>query len=513
MNRRSLLLNNLLTPVLVLCVVGLALALSTRHFMRLDLTSDGDFSLEPVTTELLAGLPEPLIIRAYFTADMEPPYHKVEGVVRDLLDEYRARNPGQITIEWIDPTDDPDMEAEAQRLGVEPATLKVEQEGRREAHRVWMGVVLLYRDRVETLESVRTLDDLEYQLTRRIRFLAEDRELPVVGFTTGHDELDLMEGGEALAPIRAAISETYTPRAVTLDAGSLEEVDVLVVLGARTPLREDERLAIDQFLMSGRPAAFFRTSLRPDPGQRKIHRCSDNLGELLGHYGIQMGTYVVADRFTNGLMPVPVRRGNKTGTGYVNHALVPLVTDLDRRQVITRGVDTLELPLASPLTLAEQPAGCPECTFHELAFSGHNAVALPEATSLVAEDYLKPQAGELPGPFLLVAGLEGSLRSYRAEEAANSAELAERSPEGTRLLVVASSDYTFKNLGFFLNSLDWLVLDADLLALRPDRSLPPVLEPLGKTQGHLLRLANLAALPLLLAVVSVWRAQRRRRSR
>ena len=206
MNRRSLLVNNALTPLLLIGVVVLALVLSTRHFVRLDLTADGDFSLEPVTTDLLAELQEPLIIRAYFTADMEPPYHKVEGVVRDVLDEYRARNPAQITIEWIDPTDDPDMEAEAQRMGVEPATLKVEQEGRREAHRVWMGVALLYRDRVETLESVRSLDDLEYQLTRRIRSLVEERELPVVGFVTGHDELQLMDGGEKLAPIRAAIA-------------------------------------------------------------------------------------------------------------------------------------------------------------------------------------------------------------------------------------------------------------------------------------------------------------------
>ena len=507
MTRRDLVVNTALTPLLLVAVAGLALAVSARHFHRLDLTRDGDFSLELVTLQLLQTIPDQLTIRVYFTRDLEPPYHNMEGQVRDLLDEYRAHNPARIRIEWVDPTENADLQAEAQRLGVEPATLQVMAEGRREVREIWMGMAFVYLDRIEALPAIQSVDDLEYQVTRRIRAVVEDRRAAVVGFLTGHGEPDVAEGTGSLEGVRRAIAETYEVRKVDLGDGALvpDDIDVLVVLGPRTPLQEDERFAIDQYLMSGRPAAFFRSSLTPDARTRDIHRSSDNLGDLLAHYGVAMETWILADRFSNGLMPTPTRRGQ---TGYVNHPLIPLVSDMDRDNVITRGVDTLSVPLASPLTLVEDAPGCPDCVVHELAHTGKRSVALPLVTTLEPADYIKPTPGEQPGPFLVIAAVEGSLRTFFTE---TSREVDDASPDDTRLLVMGSADFVLKDLGFFLNSLDWLALDADLLALRPDRSLPPVLRPLGATTAHLVRLVNLAAVPALVAAVTVLRAQRRRR--
>lgn len=507
MTRRDLVVNTALTPLLLAAIAGLALAVSANHFVRLDLTRDGDFSLEPVTLELLESIPDQLTIRVYFTRDLEPPYHNMEGQVRDLLDEYRAHNPGRIRIEWVDPTEDPGLQAEAERFGVESATLQVMAEGRREVREIWMGMALVYRERIEALPTVQSVDDLEYQVTRRVRAVVEDRREAVVGFLAGHGEPDVAEGTGSLEGVRRAIDETYDVRKVELGDGALvpDDIDVLVVLGPRTPVAEDERFAIDQYLMSGRPAAFFRSSLTPDARTRELHRSSDNLGDLLAHYGVAMETWILADRFSNGLMPTPTRRGQ---TGYVNHPLIPLVSELDRDHVVTRGVDTLSVPLASPLTLPEAPPGCPGCVVHELAYTGKRSVALPIVTTLEPADYIKPMHGELAGPFLVIAAAEGTLHTFYTE---TSREVDTLSPEGTRLLVMGSADYVLKDLGFFLNTLDWLALDGDLLALRPDRSLPPVLRPLGPTTAHLVRLVNLAAVPCLVAVATVLRAQRRRR--
>ena len=169
MTRRDLLLNTWLRPVLVAVVASLAMALSAGHYARLDLTRDGAYSLEPVTERLLAELPAPLTIRVYFTGDMEPPYHQLEGLVHDVVDEYRARNPGRVRVEWIDPSGDPQLESSAAGLGLEQATLLVSDEGSRVERRVWMGMVFLYQDRAEALPAIRGVEDLEYQMTRRLR--------------------------------------------------------------------------------------------------------------------------------------------------------------------------------------------------------------------------------------------------------------------------------------------------------------------------------------------------------
>ena len=514
MNPRDLRLNTALTPVLVAVLCGLVLAVGRSHFTRWDLTRDGAFSLEPVTVRILQQMSEPLTVRVYFTDGLEPPYHKVEGVVRDLLAEMRAHNPGRIRVEWVDPAAGSDRRDEARRLGVQPATLEVMADGRREAHEIWMGMVFLYRDRSVALPVVRDLRDLEFQITRRIREVVEDRRRPILGFLTGHGEPDVVAGEGALSSIRGRIAETYQPIAVDLSAEAPsvpEDVDVLVVLGPRTPLGELERVALDQYLISGRPMALYRSNLTPDPRTRTLHRSSDNLGDLLTHYGLRMETEILADRESNGLMPVPLRRGDGSEIGYVNHPLIPLVTDLDRQQLVTRGVDTLALPLASPLTVIDEPPGCNRCRVHALAFTGPSSTALPEVRGLDAGDYEQPLPGERPGPFLVVAGLEGRFHSFFAAAPPGGHALAADSPDGTRLLLVGSTDYALKNLGFFLNALDWLVMDADLLALRPDLSLPPALQPLERGQMNVVRLLNVLAVPAVVAGVCFSRARRRRR--
>ena len=516
MTPRDLRLNTALTPALLVVIAALALAVGQNHFARVDLTRGGDFSLEPATARILERLPGPLTIRVYFTADLEPPFHRIEGVVRDLLEEYRTRNPGRIRVEWIEPEAGDDRRDEARRLGVVPATMQVTDEGRRESREIWMGVVFLYEDRVTALPTIRGLGDLEFQLTRRIRQVVEDRPRPVVGFVTGHGEPDVVGGEGPLATIRAKIAETYQPLAVDLasdDPAVPDEVDVLVVLGARQPLTEAERLALDQYLMSGRPLALYRSNLTPDTARRELHRSSDNLGDLLAHYGLAMDTSILADRMHNGLMPVPVRQEGRTETGYVNHPLIPLVTDLDREELVTRGVDTLALPLASPLRAVDGAAGCDGCRVIELAFTGADSVALTEVGGLDAADYATAGPDEQAGPFLVVAAIDGKLRSFYAAASPDGHAVVESSPDGTRLLVVGSADFALKNLGFFFNALDWLVLDAELLALRPDLSLPPALQPMEPGQAHVVRLLNVLAVPGALVAFFVTRGRRRRSSR
>ncbi len=513
MSPRDLRFNALLTPALIAVVALLLLAVAHGRYARLDLTRNGDFSLEPATEDILERLPGPLTIRVYFSPELEPPYHRIEGVVRDTLEEYRTRNPGRIRVEWIDPAGAVDRRDEARRLGVRPATLQVTDQGRREAREIWMGMVFLHEDRSVALPTIRTLGDLEFQITRRIREVVEQRPRPVVGFLTGHGEPDVAGGEGALAGIHAKIAETYEPRRVDLSGENpmvTDDVDLLVVLGPRQALGEDERLALDQFLMSGRPLALFRSNLTPDAARRELRRSSDNLGDLLAYWGLAMDTAILVDRQANGLMPVPVKREGRTETAYVNHPLIPLVSDLDREQLVTRGVDTLALPLASPIRVVDAPPGCDGCRVHELAFTGPSSAALTEVGGLDAEHYATPTAGEQPGPFLVVAALEGAMLSYYGSDSADGHAVDDRSPEGTRLLLVGSADYALKNLGFFLNALDWLALDAELLALRPDLSLPPAMQPMEPGQAHVVRLANVLGVPIAVTALCFVRARRRR---
>src|SRR6185436_12176877 len=92
--------------VLTIAVIGslvLLNVLSLRYFTRIDLTKDSRFTLSGATRTTLEGLKDPVTVRAYFTADLPPPFSTNIRYVRDLLEEYHAGSDGDVEFEFIDP--------------------------------------------------------------------------------------------------------------------------------------------------------------------------------------------------------------------------------------------------------------------------------------------------------------------------------------------------------------------------------------------------------------------------
>jgi len=55
-----------------------------------DLTERQAYSLSGSSKKLVRELSDPVIVKAYFTADLPAPYNAYERYVRDLLVEYRS---------------------------------------------------------------------------------------------------------------------------------------------------------------------------------------------------------------------------------------------------------------------------------------------------------------------------------------------------------------------------------------------------------------------------------------
>ncbi len=178
--RRQVLLSGLLIANLVLVNVWLA----PITVLRLDTTEAKEFSLSPVTRELLANLQEPLLIRAYISERTHPLLAPLAPQIADMLQEYAIAGRGLVTAEVVDPAKDPELEAEAtQTYGIQPTPFQVA--GRYEAAVISsyfdilvryadQSVVLRYSDLIEvTPNRDGTIDvrlrNLEYDLTRAIK--------------------------------------------------------------------------------------------------------------------------------------------------------------------------------------------------------------------------------------------------------------------------------------------------------------------------------------------------------
>ncbi|MCC6453783.1 MAG: Gldg family protein [Caldilineaceae bacterium] len=152
--------------------------------IRADITQQREYSLSPVTRDLLHNLQEPLLIRAYFSERTHPLLAPLVPRITDMLREYEVAGGGQVNVEIVDPAQNPELEAEAnQTYGIRPTPFQIA--GRYEASVVnaYFDILIRYGDQNEVLnfsdlievESFRDgqmevkLRNLEYDLTRSIK--------------------------------------------------------------------------------------------------------------------------------------------------------------------------------------------------------------------------------------------------------------------------------------------------------------------------------------------------------
>ncbi|GAB4399566.1 MAG: hypothetical protein OHK0052_23080 [Anaerolineales bacterium] len=151
--------------------------------LRFDLTARKEYTLSPVSKDLLQNLSEPLLIRAYISERTHPLLQPLIPQIRDTLREYEITSGGHVTAEVIDPQQFPELEAEAaQTYGIRPTPFQVA--GRYEASVInaYFDILIRYGDQSEVISfqdlievtptangiDVR-LRNLEYDLTSAIK--------------------------------------------------------------------------------------------------------------------------------------------------------------------------------------------------------------------------------------------------------------------------------------------------------------------------------------------------------
>ncbi len=172
------------TALLALNLIAMNVWLYPLHGLRLDLTEQKEYSLSDTTRQILDGLQEPLVVRGYFSARTHPLLAPLVPTIQDMLREYEIAASGMLELDFIDPMEDPEKEAEANQVyGIQPTPFQVA--GRYEASVINsyfdilirygdQSVVLGYGDLIEVEQGRdQSLDvrlrNLEYDLTRSIK--------------------------------------------------------------------------------------------------------------------------------------------------------------------------------------------------------------------------------------------------------------------------------------------------------------------------------------------------------
>jgi ABC-type uncharacterized transport system involved in gliding motility auxiliary subunit len=409
--------------IVVLAILVAINYLGTRHDKRWDLTGGRQFSLSDQTKKVLHDLNTPVHATVFDKTDDFQRF-------RDRLDEYTYQTK-LLTVDYVDMDKQP---AVAQRAGITS----------------YGTIVFDYKGRSEKATT-----DSEQDLTNALIKAIEGRQ-PKVYFTEGHGERDTTsaENGGYNGANSALTSNNFLADKVALaQKGSVPaDADILIIAGPKTDFLPSEIDMLKAYLAKGgKLLMMLDPVIRPDQSQLTA------LQGLAHDWGVDVGTDIVVDvsgigQMVGGSEAVPI------AINYPSHPIT----------------ENFKLMTAFPLARSVDPV--------QSGVNGHTAQAIVQTSpSSWAETDIKDLAANKPvkfdqgqdkkGPISLAAAVSAPAANAPAPAAGKAADAAK--PE-TRIVVFGDSDFasngwlgTQGNRDLFLNTLNWLAQQENLISIRP----------------------------------------------
>ena len=438
---------------IIIAVLALANFLAQRYNKSYDSTTNKQFSLSDQTIKVVKGLKQDVNID-YFdrTSNLSDP----RGNARDLLDRYANLSP-KVHVSYVDPTKKPEI---AKAEGV----------------RTYGTIFVKTAGKTEEAKSL-SEEELTGALVRALK--GGVRNVCVV---TGSGEHSLDNSNEdGYSSLKELLEKNnYKTQVINLvqkpEIG--KDCTILMVGGPRLDYVPAVVDTIKKYIEGGGRGFF---ALDP-PLQFKGDEIAPNaaLAGQLANWGVTLDKDLVID-------PNPVNRL------FGFSAAVVLVSDYESQQIVRelKGANT-----AFPLVRSMDTKSADKTTVDKLFASSADCIG---ATDLTSGKINPNDKNNKKGPFTMAAS-----GTYNTGQANNNG----------RFVVVGSSSWMANNIlpsrslanrDLFLNMMNWLSSDEDLISIRPKE---PENRPLAMTvrQMRVLLYSTLIALPLIIVVsgVSVW---------
>lgn len=150
--------------VLFIVVIVLLNLVGLTFFLRFDLTTSKSYSLSEESSQLVRTLEQPLSVNVFFTANLPAPYNGVEQYLKDLLIEYKGSANKNFSYEFFD-TSEEENAILANNYSLQQIQIQEVTDTEVGFKNAYMGLVLVYADRIEKIDGITSSDGLEYNLT------------------------------------------------------------------------------------------------------------------------------------------------------------------------------------------------------------------------------------------------------------------------------------------------------------------------------------------------------------
>jgi len=454
---------------------------------RVDLTSSRLYTLSSGTKDIIRNLGDIVSITLYSSQQLPAQVSPVVRGIEDILFDYKRIGGGKITIAVKHPDKDPAIEDEAISFGIRPLQFNVISQEEYQVKKGYLGLVVQYLDRKETIPVVQNTDDLEYQLTSLILKLTNDDKKKIL-FISGHGEKTTFAD---LSTFKKELTKQYMVQERNLDGEDSsipEDAGILVLAGPTAEIPETVAEGIKEFVRQGGSLLALIDTVTVSTQSMSAYPNRYSGADIIRDFGVTVEENLVYDLGSNesvnlgGAFPV-----------FVRYPLWLRAVPSGGDSFVTNGIRTVTLPW--PSSLSWDDGVTPEVLLSTSPYGGIQSGTFD----------ISPTQ-RFPDSELSVYNLVVSLKL----------------DGGGRMVVVGDSDFLTENfvsdapnnLKFALNVVDWLGQDESLSGIRAKTRLPSPLVFSSDQQMLAMKYGNMIAVGVLLLGFGVaWAIERRRRVR
>ena len=429
-------------------LVGLVLLnLTSRDiFHRFDLTDNKMFSLSNSSRSIVEKIDDRLTIKVYFSDNLPNELGNTRRYLQDILEEYRAVSK-EINFYFYDPETDSELEEQARKDGIQPVQMQSLENDQMVVKKVYLGMVLLYEDKKETLPVIQTTAGLEYMISTKLKSLINVNK-KTIGILNLSDDLETKNEN-----LSAQLREHYNFRVVQSNQPIPPNIDVLLVSGTIDSLDSATFVGVNTFLESGRKMLLVQSGVSTDLQTQQASPIQSNIFDLLSKYRLNLQKNLVLDG-NCGKVTVQVRQGPFLIPYPMDYPFFPVIDTFEDSLIVVSDLENVRPLFPSQIKI--------DSTQNEFV---KNVVPLFKTSdnSGIMESSLNLSPDPQQNPFIKMLGQKSKI------VAATS-----RLTNGGEIMLISDSKFLAddggmsvdENMVFLLNVVDYLAGDEDLISLR-----------------------------------------------
>ena len=415
-------------------------------FKRFDLTDNKMFSLSPSSENIVKNLDDRLTIKVYFSDDLPNELGNTRRYLQDILEEYRAVSK-EINFYFFDPSSDTELEEQARKDGIQPVQMQALENDQMVVKKVYLGMILLYEDKKETLPVIQTTAGLEYMVSTKIKSLVNlDKK------TIGLMHLD-PNNTYKNENIKRQLDQHYSFRSINSENEIPDNIDLLLLTGAVDTLGETTINSLTKFLEAGKKILLTQSGVKADLQLQQANQINSNIFEFLKSYRLDLKRNLVLDGKC-GKVTVQVQQGPFLIPYPMDYPFFPIIDKFNKNQIVVADLEQVRPLFPSEITIDSVLNENIESVQTLFKSSGNSGMM--ETNIMLSPD---PKQN----PFLNMLGQKGKIIAATSK-LKNGGELMLISDSG--FLNDEGSMGLDENIVFIMNAVDYLVGDQDLISLR-----------------------------------------------